>query len=139
MAKSLNVVVGLVFNDDNKILSLLRSQGSDFEGYWEFPGGKVESGETKQQAVIRELAEEVGIDVRKIKRLGLIQHQYTAVTINLTVYKITDYYGRPWGREGNRVAWVTPRGLMRRRCLPTCQTIYNRWLCEQPQSALQLG
>ena len=139
MERKVDVVVGLIMNDQSKVLSQLRKKGAHLGGYWEFPGGKVESGETKQQAVIRELAEEIGVDVRAVKRLGLIEHTYKECLVRLSVYKVKDYYGRPWAREeGTELEWLTPRELLTLKCLPTCQKITQKWLAPTKCEVLHL-
>ena len=141
MTKKVDVVVGLMINNQSEVLSQLRKSGSHYSGYWEFPGGKVEPGETKQQAVIRELAEEIGVDVRALKKLGLIEHQYPDKLVCLSIYQVMHYYGRPYARErGSQIEWIHPERLIQDyRCLPTCQMIVNKWLGSQKIHLLETG
>lgn len=64
MAADIHVVVAIVFNHAGEVLIAQRPEGKPYAGYWEFPGGKVEAGETAGQALVRELREELGIDLQ---------------------------------------------------------------------------
>ena len=97
-------VVAAVIEKDNKILIAQRNKG-EFEGLWEFPGGKIESGETKEAALIREIREEFDINVEVNNHLVTIDHDYSSFHLNMSCYlchindndiKLHDHYAIKW-------------------------------------------
>jgi 8-oxo-dGTP diphosphatase len=106
MTKLVHVAVGVVLNPQGKILIARRPHHLHMGGYWEFPGGKVEAQETVQQALARELHEEVAIEVKALKPLIEIQHDYGEKTVRLDTWWVTEFEGVAAGREGQEIAWV---------------------------------
>ena len=82
----IRVVCGIIFNKD-KILLTRRKKGKLLEGFWEFPGGKVEKNENDSDALKRELKEELGLDVLQINYFTENKHDYNSMSINLVAYK----------------------------------------------------
>ena len=82
----IRVVCGIIFKDD-KILLTRRKKGKSLEGYWEFPGGKVEKGETDATALKRELKEELGLEVSEPNYFSENKHDYITFSIHLVAYK----------------------------------------------------
>ncbi|MGS2723646.1 8-oxo-dGTP diphosphatase MutT [Porticoccus sp. GXU_MW_L64] len=80
-------------------------------GLWEFPGGKVDEGETPRQALLRELQEELGIQTTACQRLVETHHDYPDKQIHLEFWDVTDFDGEPHGAEGQPVKWVKPGEL----------------------------
>ena len=76
-------------------------------GQWEFPGGKVEPGETKQQAIERELREELNIEVRALEEAAQVEHSYPELSIHLTLLKTELVKGTPQLLEHSELKWVT--------------------------------
>lgn len=111
MAKLAHVAVGVVVNSDGKILIAKRPLNAHQGGLWEFPGGKVDAGETIQQALVRELREELAIDVLTSQPLIQIRHHYPDKSVLLDVHKITQFTGDPCGNEGQPVKWVDANAL----------------------------
>ncbi len=93
---------------DSSVLLACRPPGKIMAGYWEFPGGKIEPGETPQQALIRELDEELGIIVAEadLKYLGQIEHIYTHGLAKLEVILVSAWKASVYPREGQQLAWV---------------------------------
>lgn len=87
---------------------LLSQRGADklYAGQWEFPGGKVEDGETVQDALHRELHEELGIDATAAQPLIRVRHEYPELSVCLDVWEVLDWRGTAHGREGQSLAWV---------------------------------
>lgn len=83
--KSIEVVASVIVKD-NKILCCKRGPGRDLEGYYEFPGGKIEVNETKEEALIREIKEELNIDIIINKYLTTINHEYNTFNLTMHVY-----------------------------------------------------
>ena len=75
-------------------------------GKWEFPGGKVEQGESTEQALVRELEEEIGIRVQSSRPLVVISHDYIDKQVILDVHEVFDFSGEPCGLEGQVGQWV---------------------------------
>lgn len=111
MTKLVHVAVGVIVNTDGKILIAKRSLSAHQGGLWEFPGGKVDAGETIQQALARELREELAIDVLGSQPLIQIRHHYPDKSVLLDVHKITKFAGEPCGNEGQPVQWVDAHKL----------------------------
>lgn len=104
--KCVHVAVGVVTNADRQVLIALRPAHVHQGGLWEFPGGKVEQGETVQQALRRELKEELAIEARDFKQLLDLQHDYVDKSVRLDVWWVDDFEGQPVGQEGQAVRWV---------------------------------
>lgn len=103
----LHVAVGVILADDGRILISKRDPSSHQGGLWEFPGGKLEAGETAVEALIRELHEELNINVSKAVPLITIKHSYPDRCVLLDVWKILAFRGNPLGRENQPIAWVS--------------------------------
>lgn len=99
------VAVGVLIRGDGAFLLAQRPSGKPYAGYWEFPGGKVEPGETVEAALARELHEELGIDVEHAQRWRVLEHDYPHAYVRLHFCKVTDWRGEPVGREGQQFSW----------------------------------
>ncbi|WP_346837139.1 8-oxo-dGTP diphosphatase MutT [Microbulbifer sp. SAOS-129_SWC] len=106
MGKVIHVAVGVVQRGDGAILIARRLDHLHMGGRWEFPGGKVEAGESVQQALTRELLEEVAIDVTGLQPLTEIRHDYPEKTVLLDTWWVTEFNGEASGREGQEILWV---------------------------------
>lgn len=105
LSNILNVSVAILQQSDGSILMAQRPQGKPYAGYWEFPGGKVETGETPHHAMARELNEELGIEV-KIAYPWLTRiFTYPHATVCLNFFRITSWQGEPHGKEGQLLSW----------------------------------
>jgi 8-oxo-dGTP diphosphatase len=104
--KRVHVAVGVISDGGTGILVARRAQAAHQGGLWEFPGGKVEAGETVQAALHRELLEELAIEVRRCEPLLSIEHDYADKSVLLDVWWIDAFDGEPHGREGQPLRWV---------------------------------
>jgi 8-oxo-dGTP diphosphatase len=104
--KRVHVAVGVISDGGTGILVARRAQSAHQGGLWEFPGGKVEAGETVQAALHRELLEELAIEVRNCEPLLTIEHDYPDKSVLLDVWWIDAFDGEPQGREGQPLQWV---------------------------------
>lgn len=104
--KTVHVAVGVVIDEANRVLVALRSQQAHQGGLWEFPGGKCEPGETIEEALRRELHEELGIQVLSDAPLCKIAHDYGDKKVLLEVRRVLSFTGEPEGREGQAVRWA---------------------------------
>lgn len=103
--KHLEVVAGCLVKDD-RFLLCRRPMHKARGGQWEFPGGKVEPGETKQQAIERELREELNIKVRALEEAAQVEHSYPELSIHLTLLKTELVKGEPELLEHSELKWV---------------------------------
>lgn len=111
MAKLIHVAVGVIVDNDGKIFIAKRLLDVHQGGLWEFPGGKVDAGETIEQALVRELREELAIEVHTSQPLIQIRHHYSDKSVLLDVHKVTQFSGEPCGNEGQPVKWVDAKDL----------------------------
>ena len=102
----LHIVVAVIYNKNNQILIAQREKGKHQAGKWEFPGGKVEQGESAKQALRRELDEELGIQILGAKALVQIQHHYKELSVFLDAYTVKDWQGEAYGKEGQAIRWI---------------------------------
>lgn len=105
-SRTIHVAVGVIENRNGGILISRRNTNAHQGGLWEFPGGKVEHGETSRDALSRELREELGVTVRNAVPLIKIKHSYTDLNVLLDVWRVISYSGKPFGFEGQSIAWV---------------------------------
>ena len=98
---------------DGRVLIAQRPQGKAMAGLWEFPGGKVESGERPEASLIRELNEELGIDVKEecLAPLTFASHLYPHFHLLMPLYVCRRWDGFVQGREGQKLRWVRPADL----------------------------
>jgi 8-oxo-dGTP diphosphatase len=108
--KVVHVAVGVIARDDS-IFITLRADDAHQGGKWEFPGGKVEQGETVQDALKRELAEEIGIDIKGSSPLTVITHDYGDKLVKLDVHMVREFDGEPFGKEGQQSKWLAIESL----------------------------
>ncbi|MGY3265916.1 Nudix family hydrolase [Lysobacter sp. HA35] len=104
--RSIHVVAGVIRDVRGRVLLARRTEGRDLAGLWEFPGGKREPGETPEQALVRELHEELGIDVRVGAPLIRVPQQYPDKALVLDVRIVDAWTGAARGLEGQALAWV---------------------------------
>lgn len=110
--KRVHVAAAVIRGADGRILIARRADTQHQGGLWEFPGGKVEAGETVSVALSRELKEELGIGVTAARPLIKVQHDYPDKQVLLDVWEVSSFTGEPHGAEGQPLAWVNPRDLM---------------------------
>ena len=113
-AKTIVLVAACALVDpDGRVLIAKRPQGKSMAGMWEFPGGKVEHGETPEAALIRELHEELGIDVTLacLAPLTFASHAYDTFHLLMPLYVCRRWKGQVIAHEGQEFAWVRPNRL----------------------------
>src|SRR6266566_3405285 len=98
---------------DGRVLLAERPEGKHLAGLWEFPGGKLQPGETPEAALIRELAEEIGIDVEAscLAPFTFASHAYPEFHLLMPLYVCRKWEGQPWPHEHQELKWVHPRQL----------------------------
>lgn len=106
--KTVHVAVGVLVRGDGAVLLADRPAGKPYAGYWEFPGGKIEPGETVEAALARELHEELGIDIGPSHPWVVFEHDYPHAYVRLQFRRVFEWRGDPHPREGQRVGFVAP-------------------------------
>jgi 8-oxo-dGTP diphosphatase len=111
--KLLLVAACALVDADGRILLAQRPEGKSLAGLWEFPGGKVEAGETPEETLIRELEEELGIVTKAacLAPLTFASHSYETFHLLMPLYVCRRFEGIPTGREGQEIKWVRPAAL----------------------------
>ncbi|MBP6652600.1 MAG: NUDIX domain-containing protein [Burkholderiaceae bacterium] len=99
------VAVGILFREDGAMLLSTRPPGKPYAGYWEFPGGKLEQGETVVQALRRELVEELGVTIGDATVWKVTEHDYPHALVRLHWCKVFVWSGDFEMREGQTMAW----------------------------------
>ena len=107
MTEHIHVAAGVILNGQQQVLLALRPQHKHQGGLWEFPGGKVETGESVRAALGRELNEELNIRVLEARAFLLVEHDYGDRKVTLDVWLVTSHSGEAHGREGQEIAWVS--------------------------------
>ena len=108
---AVHVAVGVIVDSAHNILITRRSKNAHQGGLWEFPGGKVETGEALLAALARELREELGIAIGRTSALLKIHHDYGDKQVLLDVHMVWDYSGEARSLENQPMAWVSPQAL----------------------------
>ena len=107
----IQVAVGILVDGERALLVQQRRSGTACAGQWEFPGGKLEHGESPEQALRRELLEELGIDVRSVDWLTREDHDYEHAHVSLHTYLVSRWEGEVRGLEGQAIAWKSATDL----------------------------
>jgi len=111
LSPPIEVAVAVIQDDSGRILLTKRPEHVHQGGLWEFPGGKLEVGESVAQALRREITEELGVDVLAHQPLIRLTHHYADKSVTLDVHRVLDYRGSPLGMEGQPLKWVTLEAL----------------------------
>lgn len=127
------VVAGIIWGNDGRILISKRPSNTHLAGYWEFPGGKIESGETPAEALIRETEEELGIVVRPIKELTCTLYQYPEKYIELIFLQALFISGIPKRIGVADFAWIYPSEVGNYRFPEADQTLFKTDWNHPPQ------
>ena len=111
------VVAAALLDSDGRVLIAQRPPGKAMAGLWEFPGGKIETGETPEDALVRELREELGLAVKPpcLAPFTFASHTYEAFHLLMPLYVCRRWEGTPQAREHAALKWIAPRALMVQR------------------------
>ena len=111
--KTVLVSAAALIDGEGRVLLAQRPEGKSMAGLWEFPGGKVEEGETPEAALIRELHEELGIETWQscLAPLCFASHSYEKFHLLMPLFACRKWQGTPQGREGQTLKWVRPNAL----------------------------
>ncbi len=113
-----DVAAGILCDSKGRILIAERLGDGPFHGLWEFPGGKIDSGETAAEALSRELAEELGIEVTECSPFMNLRHEYDDRVVTIEFFIVSEWSSEPVGREGQALRWVATDALDANELLP---------------------
>jgi 8-oxo-dGTP diphosphatase len=113
-----DVAAGILCDADGRVLIAERLGDGPFHGLWEFPGGKIASHETPLEALSRELAEELGIEVTACASFMNLRHEYDDRVVTIEFFIVSDWNSEPVGREGQALRWVPRNRLDADELLP---------------------
>jgi 8-oxo-dGTP diphosphatase len=105
------VVAGALYDEAGRVLIAERPEGKALAGRWEFPGGKLHDGEAPYAGLVRELREELGIEVHAAERLMRYPATYPGKTVWLDLWVVSAWSGEVRGLDGQALKWVEPAGL----------------------------
>jgi 8-oxo-dGTP diphosphatase len=105
------VAAAVLVRPDGRVLLAQRLPGTPYAGYWEFPGGKAEAGESMRAALDREVHEELGIEVTRAAPWLTRRYVYPHAHVELHFFRVLAWRGEPHGRDGQAIAWQTPGGF----------------------------
>lgn len=125
MKKVVEVVAALIW-DNSKFLICQRPANKARGLLWEFVGGKVEQGETKEQALIRECQEELAITVEPLEVFSEVTHEYPDITVHLTLFNCAILKGQPQLLEHNDMKWITSAGIPNYEFCPADEEILKK-------------
>ncbi|MWN06154.1 8-oxo-dGTP diphosphatase [Gilliamella bombicola] len=111
MKKHTEIAVGIIRSQNCQIFITQRGEDSHLAGFWEFPGGKIENGETPYQTLLREIAEEVDIHIHQAQFLKVFKHSYEDRDITIHAYLVEEWDGVPFAKEGQPSRWVDQEDL----------------------------
>lgn len=115
-------VVAAVIRNEDQIFATSRGYG-EFKGQWEFPGGKIEAGETPQQALVREIKEELDTDIEVGALLGTIEYDYQTFHLSMDCFWAKVIHGQLVLKEAEAARWLTKESLDSVQWLPADRTI----------------
>ncbi len=110
-ARIVQVVAAALIDDAGRVLLAQRPTGKPMAGLWEFPGGKIEPGETPETALARELAEELGIVPAAMVPVQFVSHAYADFHLVMLLFAVRGWSGVPEGRDGQALRWVAPAAM----------------------------
>ena len=146
----IDVAAAVITQSDGRVLLAERPAGKPWAGYWEFPGGKIESGESPLAALQRELHEELGIELDRATPWLTREYAYPEKRVRLHFYRVSVWHGAPHGREGQKLSWENPSAvrvtpllpanapILDALCLPTLYAISQAGKLGVPEFMLRL-
>lgn len=116
--RHLSVAAGILCDAAGRVLIAERRNDGPFQGLWEFPGGKIDAGESAPEALSRELAEELGIEVTTCSSFMNLRHEYDDRVVTIEFFIVSSWNSDPIGREGQELRWVRRDALDAEKLLP---------------------
>lgn len=138
---TVRVVAGGLFDTAGRVLIAQRPAGAHMAGRWEFPGGKIDGGESELQALSRELTEELGVKLLSAERMLQLTHEYAERCVELSMWLVTAYEGEPMSLDGQALKWVKPADLANEDLLeadrPIVAALMDRAATSSPSGSRQ--
>ena len=134
MKPAIRVVAAVIYDGLSRVLVAQRPAGKPLAGYWEFPGGKVEAGESDADALRRELREELGVQMGAARAVLELTHDYPERQVRLSVWVVDGLQGAPSGLEGQCLEWALPAALRSLPLLPADMPVVE-WLEANQQTS----
>ena len=129
----LTVVAGILWRpEDDHILITERIGDSPFAGLWEFPGGKIDAGESAEAALVRELREELGVEISRWAHFLSLEHAYADRVVSLAFYLVHEWAGSPDGLDGQALRWIARSALTPEELLPADGPVVQALLDLEP-------
>lgn len=122
---SIDVVAGALFDASGRVLIAQRPAGKALAGRWEFPGGKLQESEDPYAGLVRELREELGVEVRAAERLMRCSYTYPERVVRIDMWIVGSWTGEPRGLDGQSLKWVSPERLHEEDILEADQPIVD--------------
>ena len=116
--RRLRVAAGILRDTCGRVLIAERVGGGPFQGMWEFPGGKIGNGESPEQALGRELSEELGVELGAVERFMHLEHDYPDRSVSIHFFLVRGWKNEPAGLEGQALRWVAPAQLGDQNIVP---------------------
>ncbi len=116
--RRLRVAAGILRDPRGRVLIAERVGGGAFQGMWEFPGGKIGDGESPEQALARELLEELGVELGEAEHFMHLEHDYADRSVSIHFFLVSSWNSEPAGLEGQALRWVAPASLVEHDILP---------------------
>lgn len=114
----LHVAAGILRDPNGRVLIAERLCDGPFDGLWEFPGGKIAQGENAEQALVRELAEELGVTLKQYQHFKSLEHSYPDREVSIDFFLVDAWLNEPEGLEGQKLRWVDSASLNPKELLP---------------------
>jgi 8-oxo-dGTP diphosphatase len=118
IARKVRVAAGLLIDAEGRLLITDRSQAAAMQEFWEFPGGKLAGGESAEEALRRELVEELGVEITSCVHLHSLEYDYPEMRVEIDFFLVRKWRGTPSGIEGQALRWLRPAEISPGMLLP---------------------
>jgi 8-oxo-dGTP diphosphatase len=122
-ARKIHVAAGILIDAEGRLLITDRSRASAMQEFWEFPGGKLASGESAGEALRRELVEELGIEITSCDHFHSLEHDYPEMRVAIEFFLVRKWQGTPSGIEGQVLRWLKPSQISPGELLPADEPV----------------